>query len=51
MVDGAVLVLVGDEEASIRAGLKPGARLVSTAVVGSEPTIMLAGPPQHSARR
>jgi acetyl-CoA C-acetyltransferase len=44
IVDGAALVLVGSEEAGQRAGLTPRARILSTAVVGSEPTIMLTGP-------
>jgi acetyl-CoA C-acetyltransferase len=44
IVDGAALVLVGSEQAGRDAGLTPRARVVSTAVVGSEPTIMLTGP-------
>ncbi|SEK90708.1 acetyl-CoA C-acetyltransferase [Rhodococcus maanshanensis] len=44
IVDGATLMLIGTAEAGARAGLKPRARIVSTAVVGSEPTIMLTGP-------
>ncbi|WP_061712756.1 acetyl-CoA C-acetyltransferase [Kocuria palustris] len=44
IVDGAALVLVGSHEAGQRHGLRPRARIVSTAVVGSEPTIMLTGP-------
>ena len=44
IVDGAALVLVGSQEAEQRHGLRPRARIVSTAVVGSEPTIMLTGP-------
>ncbi|MGJ9411875.1 acetyl-CoA C-acetyltransferase [Aeromicrobium sp. CF4.19] len=44
IVDGAGLVLIGNETAGERHGLKPRARVVSTAVVGSEPTIMLTGP-------
>ena len=44
IVDGAALVLVGSQEAGQRHGLRPRARIVSTAVVGSEPTIMLTGP-------
>ena len=42
--DGAAVVLVGSEQAGRDLGLKPKARIVSTAVVGSEPTIMLTGP-------
>jgi acetyl-CoA C-acetyltransferase len=44
IVDGASLVLVGNEQAGKDLGLKPRARIVSFALTGSEPTIMLAGP-------
>jgi acetyl-CoA C-acetyltransferase len=44
IVDGAAVVLVGSEAAGKRAGLTPRARVVATAQVGSEPTIMLTGP-------
>jgi len=44
IVDGASLVLIGNERAGERHGLTPRARIVSTAVIGSEPTIMLTGP-------
>jgi acetyl-CoA C-acetyltransferase len=44
IVDGAALVMLGNEKAGERHGLKPRARIVSTAVIGSEPTIMLTGP-------
>ncbi|WP_144792119.1 acetyl-CoA C-acetyltransferase [Kocuria palustris] len=44
IVDGASLVLVGSREAGRRHGLRARARIVSAAVVGSEPTIMLTGP-------
>jgi acetyl-CoA C-acetyltransferase len=44
IVDGAALVLVGSEEAGRRHGLRPRGRIVSAAVSGSEPTIMLTGP-------
>ncbi len=44
IVDGASLVLVGNEEAGKKQGLKPRARVVSCALTGSEPTIMLTGP-------
>lgn len=42
--DGAVALLVGSLEAGERAGLKPMARIVSSAVVGVEPRIMGIGP-------
>ncbi len=44
IVDGAALVLVGSKEKGESLGLKPRARIVSTALVGTEPTIMLIGP-------
>lgn len=44
IVDGAGLVLVGNEKVGRELGLTPRARIVSTAVMGSEPTIMLTGP-------
>ncbi|HEX6239894.1 MAG TPA: acetyl-CoA C-acyltransferase, partial [Polyangiales bacterium] len=43
IVDGAALVLLGSEERGRELGLTPRARIVSCAVVGSEPTIMLTG--------
>ncbi|MER7175157.1 acetyl-CoA C-acetyltransferase [Streptomyces mesophilus] len=44
IVDGASLVAIGSKEAGERNGLTPRARIVSVAVSGSEPTIMLTGP-------
>ena len=44
IVDGAAAVLIGSESAGKQFNMKPRARIVSTAVVGSEPTIMLTGP-------
>lgn len=44
IVDGAALVLVGNEEAGRAAGLTPRGRVVATAVSGADPTIMLTGP-------
>ena len=44
IVDGASLVAIGTREAGERHGLTPRARIVSAAVSGSEPTIMLTGP-------
>ena len=44
IVDGASLVILGDAEVGQTMGMKPRARIVSTAVTGSEPTIMLTGP-------
>ncbi len=44
IVDGAGLVLVGSQAAGAASGMTPRARIVSTAVVGTEPIIMLTGP-------
>ncbi|MFH8759829.1 acetyl-CoA C-acetyltransferase [Streptomyces atroolivaceus] len=44
IVDGAALVAIGSKETGERYGLIPRARIVSAAVSGSEPTIMLTGP-------
>jgi acetyl-CoA C-acetyltransferase len=44
IVDGAALVMIGNEKAGERNGLKPKARIVSTALSGADPTIMLTGP-------
>lgn len=44
IVDGAALVLLGSAEAGAKWRLKPRARIIATAVVGADPTIMLTGP-------
>lgn len=44
IVDGAALVLIGSKEWGKSYGLRPRARIVSWAVTGTEPTIMLLGP-------
>ena len=44
IVDGAALMLIGNEEVGKKLGLKPRARIVATALSGAEPTIMLTGP-------
>jgi acetyl-CoA C-acetyltransferase len=44
IVDGAALVLVGNEDAGKASGLTPRARVVATATSGADPTIMLTGP-------
>ncbi|MFC3679789.1 acetyl-CoA C-acetyltransferase [Bacterioplanoides pacificum] len=44
IVDGAAAVLIGNKEVGEKLGLKPRARIVAQASVGSEPTIMLTGP-------
>jgi acetyl-CoA C-acetyltransferase len=44
IVDGAALVLIGNESAGSANNMTPRARIVATATSGSEPTIMLTGP-------
>jgi acetyl-CoA C-acetyltransferase len=44
IVDGAALVLIGSEKAAQELGLKPRAKVLATALVGTDPTIMLTGP-------
>lgn len=44
LADGAALLLVGNEAQANRWNLTPKGRVVATALVGSEPTIMLTGP-------
>ena len=44
IVDGAAMVLIGNERVGKEAGMTPRGRVVASAVVGSEPTIMLTGP-------
>jgi len=44
IVDGASLMLIGNEATGKKLGLKPRARIVATAVSGADPTIMLTGP-------
>jgi acetyl-CoA C-acetyltransferase len=50
IVDGAALLLIGSEDKGRDLGLKPRARVVSVGVVGTEPTLMLAGPAPASRR-
>lgn len=50
IVDGAAAVLIGSKAAGEQFGMKPRARVVATAVVGTDPTIMLTGP-APSARK
>lgn len=44
IVDGAALVLIGNESAGRDLGLKPRARIVGGAVSGADSTLMLTGP-------
>jgi len=44
IVDGASAVLIGSEKAGRDLGLTPRARIVATAILSTDPTIMLIGP-------
>ncbi|KQQ39463.1 MULTISPECIES: acetyl-CoA C-acetyltransferase [unclassified Nocardioides] len=44
IVDGAALMAIGTEQVGADLGLTPRARIVSMAVSGADPTIMLTGP-------
>lgn len=44
IVDGAALVIVGNEHVGNTFNMTPRARVVATAVSGADPTIMLTGP-------
>jgi acetyl-CoA C-acetyltransferase len=44
IVDGAAAVLVANQQAGGRAGLKPRAKIKAFANIGSEPALMLTGP-------
>src|ERR1700759_914780 len=44
IVDGASLVVIGNEKTGEDLGLTPRARIVAPAVSGADPTIMLTGP-------
>src|SRR6195952_3593267 len=44
IVDGAALMAIGNEQVGKDLGLTPRARIVSAAVSGADPTIMLTGP-------
>lgn len=44
IVDGSAAVLVGNKAFGEKYGLKPRARIRSTAKIGTDPTIMLTGP-------
>jgi len=50
IVDGAAAVLIGNKEIGERLGLKPRAKILAGAVVGTEPTIMLTGPAPASKK-
>ena len=44
IVDGAAAVLIADQEFGKISSIKPRAKIVSTAKVGTDPTVMLTGP-------
>ncbi len=44
IVDGAALTLIGGDAFGERTGMRPRARIVSAALSGADPTIMLTGP-------
>ena len=48
--DGAAAVLIMSHEKANELGLRPRARIVAQAIVGSEPTIMLTGPIPATAK-
>ncbi len=50
IVDGSGIVLLGNETFRRSAGLKPRARILAWASIGSDPTIMLTAP-SHVARK
>lgn len=50
IVDGAAIVAIGSEQVGADLGLTPRARIVSAAVSGADPTIMLTGPAPASRK-
>jgi acetyl-CoA C-acetyltransferase len=50
IVDGAAVVLIGNEDAAKRLDLTPRARILATALTGTDPTIMLTGPAPASRK-
>lgn len=50
IVDGASALLIGSKAIGEQLGLAPRARIVSTAVVSTDPTIMLTGPAPASRK-
>ena len=50
IVDGASLVAIGNEQTGAELGLKARAKVLATAVSGSDPTIMLTGPAPASKK-
>ncbi len=50
IVDGAAIMAIGTEEVGNALGLTPKARILSVAVSGADPTIMLTGPAPASRK-
>jgi acetyl-CoA C-acetyltransferase len=50
IVDGATLLAIGNQQTGEELGLTPRARILSTAVSGADPTIMLTGPAPASRK-
>jgi acetyl-CoA C-acetyltransferase len=50
IVDGSALVAIGNAQTGERFGLRPRARILSAAVSGADPTIMLTGPAPASRK-
>ena len=50
IVDGSALTMIGSAETGERYGLRPRARILSAAVSGADPTIMLTGPAPASRK-
>jgi len=50
ITDGASALLLTSEEAAARLGLTPRARILASAVVGDDPTLMLTGPIPATAK-
>jgi acetyl-CoA C-acetyltransferase len=50
IVDGAALVAIGNEQIGAELGLRARAKVLATAVSGSDPTIMLTGPAPASKK-
>ena len=50
IVDGATILAIGNEQTASEMGIEPRARILATAVSGSDPTIMLTGPAPASKK-
>ncbi|MEZ4934480.1 MAG: hypothetical protein R2788_20430 [Saprospiraceae bacterium] len=50
IVDGAALAIIGNKDVAKILGLHPRARIVSVAVAGADPTIMLTAPAPASRK-